>query len=90
VTLIKTYIDSGVLISAYQGTNEIASKAIEYLDDANRQFISSPFVKLEVLAKATYHKQQREVEFYEAFFLSCLLWADDLVDIVQLALRRSR
>lgn len=85
MTLIKTYLDSGVLISAYQGIDEVATKATEYLDEENRQFISSPFVKLEVLAKATYHKQQREVEFYETFFASCFLWANDLISIVQLA-----
>lgn len=85
MTKIKTYIDSGVLISAYRGIDQVSMKAVNFLDEENRQLISSPFVKLEVLSKAIYHKQQEEIEFYEGFFASCSVWADDLDSIVQLA-----
>lgn len=83
--IIKTYIDSGVLISAYQGNNEVSIKAVNLLDQENRQLISSDFVKLEVLSKAIYHRQQEEIQFYQGFFASCPVWADDLTLIVQLA-----
>ena len=82
---IKTYIDSCVLIAAWRGLDEVAVKAITILDEENRQFIVSPFVELEVLAKAIYYKQTEEISFYETFFASCPLWANDLVSIVQLA-----
>lgn len=82
---IKTYIDSGVLISAWRGIDEVAIKAIVILDGKNRQFLTSPFVKLEVLATATYHNQQEEISFYETFFNSCSFWANDLASIIQLA-----
>ena len=59
--------DSGVLISAYQGTNEVSLKAILILNDVNRQFMTSSFVQLEVLSKAIYHQQTTEIEFYETF-----------------------
>jgi len=82
---IKTYIDSCVLIAAWRGLDEVAVKAIFILDEENRQFIVSPFVELEVLAKAIYYKQTEEISFYETFLASCSLWANDLVSIVQLA-----
>jgi predicted nucleic acid-binding protein len=85
VSLIKTYLDSGVLITLFRAADKLAIKAEAILDDEKREFISSLFVKLEVLSKAIYHKKQDEVEFYEAFFGSCKIWATDLESIVQLA-----
>ncbi len=85
MSLIKTYIDSGVLITFFRGSDELMVKAATILDAQNRVFVSSVFVKLEVLSKAIYHKQQDEVLFYETFFEACQLWADDLETIVELA-----
>ena len=85
MSLIKTYIDSGVLITFFRGSDELMVKAATILDDPNRVFVSSVFVKLEVLSKAIYHKQQEEVLFYETFFEACQLWADDLETIIELA-----
>lgn len=50
----KTFLDAGVLISAARGTDGMALQALEILDDTNRAFVSSIFVKLEVLPKAIY------------------------------------
>lgn len=83
--MIKTYLDSGVLISAYQGNDEISLKALSILNDENRQFLASAFVKLEVLSKAIYHQQTTEIDFYETFLESCSLWADDFSQIIPLA-----
>ncbi|GFE67693.1 hypothetical protein [Chroococcus sp. FPU101] len=69
--IIKTYINSGVLIAVYQGNNKVSIKAVNILDEENRQLISSDFVKLEVLSKALYHRQQEEIQFYQGFFASC-------------------
>lgn len=85
MSLKKTYIDSGVLIAVARASNEMTTKAILILDDPEREFASSAFVKLEVLSKAIYHKQQEEVKVYEGFFESCSLWANDLISIVELA-----
>lgn len=82
---IRTYLDSGVLIAAWRGIDEVATKAIAILEAENRQLAVSPFVQLEVLAKAIYHKQAEEILFYETFFASGPIWANDLVSIVQLA-----
>ena len=80
-----TFIDTGVLIAASRGDSEQSKKAISVLDDPSREFISSLFVKLEVLPKAVYNKKKHEAEFYNAFFDSVSLWADDLDLIVEMA-----
>ena len=79
----KTYIDSGVLISAFQGTQAVSIRANRILNDENREFASSRFVQLEVLPKATFNKQQDEAEFYETFFSAVIHWATDLEQITQ-------
>ena len=83
--MIKTYVDSGVLIAATRGTDAASLRAISILDDDDRQFCSSCFVRLEILAKAKYYKREAEIEFYQSFFSSCTIWADDLNAIVDLA-----
>lgn len=66
----KTYVDSNVLIAAFQGKEEIFRKAIEILDDPAREFIVSDFLRLETIPKPTFHKREEEVAFMEAFFES--------------------
>jgi len=63
-----TYIDSGVLIFAAQGTTDAAALALPFLADPNREYVTSDYVRLEVLPKATFHKRAAEVEFYNLFF----------------------
>jgi predicted nucleic acid-binding protein len=82
---IKTFIDSGVLIAAARTDDILAINAIRVLDDPQRRFVSSLFVKLEVIPKAIYHQKQSEVEFYEVFFENCSLWAEDFPIIIQSA-----
>ncbi|MDY6803792.1 MAG: PIN domain-containing protein [Cyanobacteriota bacterium] len=82
---IKTYIDSGVLIAAFRGITTVALKAAEILDDPQREYATSLFVKLEVLPKAIYHQQLAEVNFYETFFTGCTYWANELESILELA-----
>lgn len=81
----KTYIDSGVLISAFQGIQTVSIKANQIINDENREFASSRFVQLEVLPKATFHQQKDELEFYETFFSDVLHWATDVEQITQYA-----
>ena len=85
----RTFIDSGVLIAAARGGSEQSKRAMNILDDPSREFASSPFVKLEVLPKAIFGRRWHETEFYNAFFDSVSLWADDLFSIVELANQRA-
>lgn len=81
--MIRTYLDAGVLIAAARGKAPLATKALSILDDPNRQFVSSIFLKLEVLPKAVYHKNTSEVEFYEAVFDAVTDWAESKDEIIE-------
>ena len=81
--MIRTYIDAGVLISAARGIAPIAIKALEILDDPNREFVSSVFLKLEVMPKAIYYRNEAEAEFYNTFFEAITHWAGSLDTIVK-------
>jgi hypothetical protein len=47
----RTFIDASVLIAAARGLGEVASAALSALDDPEREFVSSAFIRLEVLLK---------------------------------------
>jgi predicted nucleic acid-binding protein len=81
--MIRTFIDSGVLIQAVRGEQKLANKALEILENTNREFASSIFLKLEVLPKAIYHKQSGEVKFYQEYFESVTYWAMDINQIIR-------
>jgi predicted nucleic acid-binding protein len=87
--MIRTYLDSGVLIAAARGKAPLAIKALDILDDPNRQFVSSVFLKLEVLPKAVYHKNTSEVEFYEAVFDAVTDWAESTDEIIERAYKEA-
>jgi len=70
----KTFVDAGVLIAAARGKADVATHAMRILDDPDREFVASPFLKLEVLPKAVCEKRQAEVEFYETFFNAVAYW----------------
>ena len=63
-----TYVDSGVLIYAARGVPAAAGLALPFLQDPNRDFVTSEYVKLEVLPKAVFHQNATEVDFYNNFF----------------------
>lgn len=65
---ILTYIDSGVLIYAAKGTTDAAALALPFLGDKNREFVTSDYVKLEVLPKSIWSKNTAETAFYEGFY----------------------
>ncbi|KYC39125.1 nuclease [Scytonema hofmannii PCC 7110] len=78
-----SFIDSGVLVTAARSVGEWSEKALSILEDSEREFASSEFIKLEVIPKAVYNRQIKEVEFYETFFKTVSYWTPDLNKIVQ-------
>lgn len=64
----RTYVDSCVLIAAYQVTQEISSAAMAVLDDPDRQFVVSSYLELEVLPKPLFNNRDEEVAFMRQFF----------------------
>ena len=83
--MIRTYLDSGTLIYAGRGEDTSAEVVLNILDDANREFVSSPFVKLEVLPKAVYFGKLEESDFYREYFASILEMPDDYDVIIAAA-----
>jgi predicted nucleic acid-binding protein len=72
--LKRTFIDSGVLIAAAIGSPDISHAAREILDDPDRKFVSSEFIRLEVCPKAKFYGHDLEAAFYAAFFESVGIW----------------
>lgn len=87
MSLKRTFLDSGVLIAAARGTGETALQALQILDDPNREFVSSIFIKLEVLPKAIYNGFKEESAFYQSFFENDVeLWvgfSDEMIEAAQ-------
>lgn len=70
------YVDSGVLLAAARGVDEIAQRAFTVLDDPDARFASSILVRLELLPKAIYNRRFAEAQFYETFFMAVSVWAE--------------
>lgn len=75
--MIRTYFDTGVLITAFRGKdNDLVKKAYSILDDTNRKFIVSDALKLELFPKPTFNKPKStsnkqevtELDFYKRIF----------------------
>lgn len=64
----RTYIDVGVLIAVMRGSPEQADRALAFLNDPLRDYITSDYVKVELLPKCRFHKNNEEEQFYEEFF----------------------
>ena len=82
----RIFLDSGVLIAAFRGSDEIAQKALEVIDDPDIEFASSVFVKLETLPMPRYNKRKSEAEFYDEFFKNITAWAEPGEELAQSAL----
>jgi predicted nucleic acid-binding protein len=78
-----TFVDAGVLIAAARGRADVFAQAMAILDDPERSFASSEFVRLEVLPKATFNKKSQEVEFYNEFFRAVAHWPPDVGAVVR-------
>ena len=84
-----TFVDAGVLIAAARGGTIQSARAMEILDDPDREFAASLFLRLEVLPQAVFNKRVAEAAFYEAFFSTVTHWATDLQDVTETALREA-
>jgi predicted nucleic acid-binding protein len=73
---IRTFLDSGVLISAFDGPSHLRDLALQTLEDPGRLFLTSPFVILEVMPKAIFNKRAAEARFYEGFFARAMFATD--------------
>ena len=73
--MIRTYVDSGLLIAAARGNGKLAARALAVLRDSGaREFVSSDYVKMEILPKPTYFGRDAEVKFYSTYFAKVSEW----------------
>ncbi|GHV88891.1 hypothetical protein AGMMS50267_12510 [Spirochaetia bacterium] len=91
---IKTYLDSSVLINAYNSAPAIVQKVHDLLTDPNRSFIVGDYVFLEIMPKAYYTKRLDQAAFYadilrKAVFIhstdAIIVKADELATMFGLA-----
>ena len=67
-------MDTGLLVAVAQGEEEVYEQALAVLDDPEREFVSSMYIKLETLPMAVHMRRGGQVEAYEAFFDSVSRW----------------
>ncbi|MFZ2961386.1 MAG: type II toxin-antitoxin system VapC family toxin [Candidatus Ozemobacteraceae bacterium] len=79
----KTYLDSSVLIAAARGLEPHATKAFAILNDPDREFVASIFLKLELLPKSIFHKQETEKKLYQLYFSQISQWAPTTDEMIE-------
>lgn len=87
--MTTTYVDAGLLIAIFRGDRPLARRAIEVVDDPDRRFVASRFLRLELIPKAVYHRQRAEVAYDEGFFARVVAWAEPLDRVVAEAEREA-
>jgi predicted nucleic acid-binding protein len=86
--MVRTFLDSGVLIAAARSVNADSERAMVILEDSDRTFLTSPFVQLELVPKAVFYKNRLEKAFYDRYFATAE-WMRDLGKIEALAQREA-
>jgi predicted nucleic acid-binding protein len=82
LALRRTYVDSCVLIWAARGVSENSEVALRFVSDPAREYVTSDYIRLEVIPKATFYKNRSELEFYETFFqanIRCIPTSESLI-----------
>jgi hypothetical protein len=65
---VRTFLDSGVLFAAHRGEAGEREPCLAIMNDGARFFVASPFLYLETMPKAVYHRNKPEIEFYRTYF----------------------
>jgi predicted nucleic acid-binding protein len=86
--MVRTFLDAGVLIAGARSIGPDQERALRVLGDPNRLFLTSPFVRLEVVPKTVFHRRQLETVFYERYF-EVAVWYRDLEKIEAVAQREA-
>ena len=84
--MILTFLDAGVLIAATRPAGEAQDRALRLIADPERSFVSSPFLRLEVLPKPHFNGRFSEARFLDSFFATHVeYWQHDLAALVNSA-----
>lgn len=85
--MTRTYLDSSVLIHAVQGAD--GGKALQFLEDPEREFVAATILRLELLPQPTFHRRTLELEFLEEFFSRLTAWEPATEELLADALREA-
>jgi hypothetical protein len=89
--MIRTFVDSGVLIAAARADHTESEPALRLLEDPGRRMLTSVFVRLEVYPKTAFRGYPLQRAFLNEYFMEpALEWASDLNGLVNLAHQRVR
>jgi predicted nucleic acid-binding protein len=80
--VIRTYLDAGVLISAVRGPAQPRRSAYDLLEDPEREFVASAYLRLEILPKAVYQRNAAEITVNRSYFERVVAWAEPVDEIV--------
>ncbi len=69
-----TFVDTSVLLALTRGESEAYEGALGVLDDPDRSFVSSEYVRLEALPNAVFFGRDDEVAILQAFFDGVSRW----------------
>ncbi len=87
--VIRTYIDSSILIAVIRGPVQYSENALNVLRSPNRSYVISDIVRLEVLPKAIFHRRELEEQFYERFVASVIEEIATTPELVSAAFQRA-
>jgi hypothetical protein len=65
------------MLAATRSVGRDRERALQIFEDANRRFLTSPFIHLELVPKAIFHKRTLEKAFYDEYFKAAE-WFRDL------------
>lgn len=88
--MIRTFVDSGVLIAAAKADHTAAEPALRLLEHPDRRMLTSVFVRLEVYPKTGFHGYALQRAFLNEYFMDpALEWARDLNGLINRAISES-
>ena len=68
--MVRTYLDTGVLIDAAGGKGTRSEAALRLLNDPKRTFLSCPYLDFELLPQVIRNRVREQQHFLEAFLLA--------------------
>jgi predicted nucleic acid-binding protein len=88
--VIRTFLDSGVLISASRGDQADSEQALQVIESPERKLLTSVFVRLEVYPQPDWRRFPLQRAFLNEFFMDPdLEWANDLNAVTNRALHEA-
>ena len=86
--MVRSFLDAGVLITAARSRDREGERALQIIESPDRVFLTSLFIRLEIVPKAVFYKKRQEQALYEEYF-NTAEWFRDIEKIAALAEREA-